>query len=93
MDDGFEWDESKRLANIRDHGVDFREAAQIFRNPVIEARDAREDYGEERLRALGHVQGRYYLVAYTWRGRRRRIIGAWKTGEDGKQRYEAILSR
>ena len=92
MNVDFEWDEAKRQQNIAERGVDFRLAAQIFENPVIESEDTREDYGERTFRALGHVGDEYYLVAYTWRGKRRRIISAWKVGEDGKRRYQAILS-
>lgn len=91
----FEWDEAKRRANLEEHGVDFRDAAQIFENPVLEARDLRDAYGEDRFRALGHVDEDFFLVAYTWRadarGERRRIISAWKVGEDGKKRYRTIL--
>ena len=52
---GFEWDEEKRLSNIEYHQVDFRVAVRIFRNPVIEAPDEREDYGEVRIRGTGSV--------------------------------------
>lgn len=89
----FEWDEDKREQNLRAHGVDFMDAALVFTNPVLEAPDEREDYGETRIRALGHVGEDYYLVTYTWRGQVRRIISAWKVGENGKRRYQAILAR
>lgn len=65
----------------------------IFENPVVEAEDKRRDYGEIRIRALGHVDDDYYFVVYTWRGDVRRIISAWKVGEDGKKRYQALLAR
>ena len=89
----FEWDEDKRQANLQDHGVDFEDAALIFENPVIEADDTRVDYGEPRRRALGHVGGDYFMVAYTWRGPNLRIISAWKVDDDGRKRYETILGR
>jgi uncharacterized DUF497 family protein len=89
----FEWDEGKRQTNLRDHGVDFEDAALIFANPVIEAQDSRSDYGELRFRALGEVDGAFFLVAYTWRGANRRIITAWKVDDDGRKRYETILTR
>ena len=88
-----EWDEAKRLFNLESHGVDFKDAALIFERPVIEAEDTRENYGEKRWRALGHVEDEYFMVAYTWRGLLRRIISAWRVGEDGKKRYQAILAR
>jgi uncharacterized protein len=91
---GVEWSAAKREQNLADHGVDFADAALIFRNEdqVIEAVDAREDYGETRYRALGCVGGSWFLVAYTWRGASRRIISAWKVNDDGRRRYEKILA-
>jgi uncharacterized protein len=102
------WDEPKRLSNIEERGVDFRDAALIFEDPVITKEDSREDYGEQRFRALGRVDNEYYVVAYTWRGSAVvvagslppalfrggtcRIISAWKVDEDGRKRYEKILS-
>jgi uncharacterized protein (DUF4415 family) len=74
--------------NLDEHGVDFLHAALIFENPVVEAEDSRSDYGEIRIRALGHMDDDYYLVVYTWRGNARRIISAWKVGEDGKTRKD-----
>lgn len=88
----FEWSEGKRGTNLQDHGVDFEDAALIFDGPVIEAEDIRIDYGEPRFRAVGQVDGEFYMVAYTWRGGKRRIISAWRLNDDGRKRYEAILS-
>lgn len=89
---GFEWDEDKRQRNIDKRGVDFRLAALIFSNPVLESDDQRNDYGERRILALGHVGDDCYLVGYTWRGNNRRIISAWKVGRHGEKRYRALLS-
>jgi uncharacterized DUF497 family protein len=87
-----EWDEGKRRLNLDEHGVDFLDAALVFENPTVEAEDTRHDYGEQRFRALGQVDDDCFIVVYTWRGRNRRIISAWKVNEDGKRRYQAILS-
>jgi uncharacterized DUF497 family protein len=88
----FEWDEKKRLGNIKEHGVDFADAAQIFENPVFEMEDMRNDYGEARYRALGHVDEDYFTVVYAWRGEKRRIISAWKAGKNGERRYKKLLN-
>ena len=90
---GFEWDEEKRQRNLADHGVDFRLAARIFQDAVIEAEDRRGGYDELRYRALGPVDDEYFVGAYTWRGTNRRLISAWKVGPDGRRRYQALLSR
>jgi uncharacterized DUF497 family protein len=63
--DRFEWDDDKRQRNIQEHGVDFRLAALIFKNPIIEAEDERDDYGEVRYRALDHVGDAYFVVGPT----------------------------
>ena len=89
----FDWDEAKRLSNLEERGVDFKDAALIFEGPVIAKEDTRKDYGEQRFRALGKVDDEYYTVAYTSRGSICWIISAWKVGENGKRRYEEILSR
>jgi hypothetical protein len=88
----FEWDERKRVGNLENHGVDFKDAALIFDGIVFEAEDKRSDYGERRFRAPGHVGDDYFMVAYTWRGDARRIISAWRVDDDGKRRYQAILA-
>ena len=88
----FEWDEEKRRHNIEKHGVDFYDAILIFENPVIEAEDTRREYRETRIQALGYVDDDYFIVVYTWRGTRRRIISAWKVDDNGKRRYQNIFS-
>ena len=90
----FSWDEGKRRENWQRRNVDPLEAALIFEGPeVIESVDDRDDYGEQRIRALGRVGGNFYLVAYIWRGDIRHLITAWKAGENGRRRYQAILAR
>ena len=90
----FSWDENKREENWRSRKVDFAEAIGIFDDPkVIESVDRREDYGEERIQALGKTGGAYYLIAYTWSAETRHIITAWKVGEHGQRRYKALFAR
>ena len=91
--DTFTWNEEKRLSNIKERSVDFRDAALIFEGPVIVKEDTRENYGEQRFRALGKGDSDYYLVTFTWRGLTCRIISAWEVNEDGRKRYEETLSR
>ncbi len=83
----FEWDEAKRLANIAKHGVDFALVPEIFEGDYVESEDVRDSKGETRWRALGTFEGRYYVVAFTWRGENRRIISAWQVGERSWRRY------
>lgn len=83
----FEWDEEKRGRNLQKHGVDFIDAVKIFAQPILEKPDHREEYGEERVIAVGAYENDYFVVVYTWRGEKRRIISAWKAGRDEKEVY------
>ncbi|MGO8779643.1 MAG: BrnT family toxin [Rhodomicrobium sp.] len=61
----FEWNESKRIENWERRKVDFAEAVAIFNDPaLIESLDDRDDYGEERVQALGQSEGVFYLVVW-----------------------------
>jgi uncharacterized protein len=82
----------KENKHIKERGVDFPDAVLFLEGPVITKEDTRESYGEQRFRALGKVGDDYYVVAYTWRESTCRIISAWRVDEEGKRRYEEILS-
>jgi len=93
MEDDAEWDEHKRRSNLARHGIDFIDAAAIFYGSFIEVEDVRSDYGERRFRALGQTGAEVLLVVYTWREQRRRIISAWRVGNVGRRRYQALFAR
>jgi uncharacterized protein len=77
QDDAFEWDDEKARSNLIKHDIDFEEAKLAFMDPRwMDEPDDSMDYGEERYRALGMVNGRLLAVIYTPRGRRSRIISA-----------------
>lgn len=70
----YEWDESKRLSNLKKHGVDFADIEEFDWGRAVTWIDDREDYGEERMLALGLLRGVIYSVAYAERGEATRII-------------------
>ena len=82
-----EWDEEKRESNLAKHGVDFARAGRIFENPILAQIDKRQDYGEERVIALGHVDWFFMIVVYVWRNSKCRIISARKASSYDKERY------
>ena len=45
----FEWDEDKRLANLRKHGIDFVDIPSFFDRDTVMVEDAHYNYGERRL--------------------------------------------
>jgi uncharacterized DUF497 family protein len=65
----FEWDESKRQANLAKHHIDFREAKRVFDGPVFERMDRRR--GEDRVFAIGLMEDIEIVVVDGMRGKRR----------------------
>ena len=74
----FSWDETKRLMNLRKHGIDFQDAPKIFRGFTLTAEDERESYGERRFLTLGLLEDQVVSVAHTERGEDVRLISIRK---------------
>lgn len=89
----FEWDEEKRLRTLRERGIDFELAIEVWAGRVVERADPRDYDGETRFVCFGEVDGRLHAVVYTWRGDVRRIISARKANERERRAYHAALSR
>ena len=72
----FEWDEDKAEANLKKHGVDFRDAVRVFNDlDRIEFYDAAHSDDEDRFNTIGMVDDILYVV-YTERKDCTRIISA-----------------
>jgi len=74
----YEWDEQKRFSNARKHGIDFRDAVEVFEGDTVLMEDDRFDYDERRFVSLGLLQGRVIVVVHTEQGGVTRIISARK---------------
>jgi len=81
----FEWDERKRQANLAKHHIDFQDARRVFDGPVFETVDSR--LGEDRVVAIGLIEGIEIVVVYVMRGKRRRIISARRAHRNERQDY------
>ena len=91
----FEWDEAKNRANIRKHGFDLADAAEMFRGVLVADPDTREDYGDKRWRGVGMIRGRTAYVVFAERGPEAiRIISLRKaTRRESKEYQKAIQDR
>jgi len=71
----FEWDSAKDEANREKHGISFGEAIAVFGDPAAIVLDvARTSDGETRLKAIGRIDGRLFVVVFTMRGNVTRVI-------------------
>ena len=54
----FVWDEIKNRKNIQKHGIDFKDASEMFSLPMLTNIDSRQDYGQERWVGIGFLKGK-----------------------------------
>jgi uncharacterized DUF497 family protein len=88
----YEWDEEKRLANVRKHGIDFIDIPNVFDGDTLTVEDDRYSYGEQRFVTFGLLQGRLIAVVHTERDDRVRIISARKATKYEQRIYFEQLS-
>ena len=83
----FEWDEDKRLANLRKHGVDFVDIPSVFDGDTVIIEDAHYNYGERRFISFGLLEGRTIAIVHTEDDGLIRIISARKATKYEQQIY------
>ena len=87
----FEWDATKAESNLRKHGVPFPYATGVFDDPQRRDHpDTRRRYGEQRRIVVGMIEDRVYVVAYTWRHTRIRLISARKANDRESRAYHTL---
>ena len=85
------WDEEKRDANLREHKIDFNAVYRFEWQTAFIFIDDREDYGELREVAIGFIGLGLYVLTFTRRGERIRIISLRKAEKRDARKYvEAI---
>lgn len=85
----FEWDDAKAESNLAKHGISFDEAVAAFFDPRLLSLDAsRPTDGEERIRALGMIEGRLFSVVCTLRGDILRLISARRANAVETRAYD-----
>jgi uncharacterized DUF497 family protein len=75
------FDPAKRDWTLRERGLDFADAAEVFAGPVITRLDDREDYGEDRYQTFGYLRGRLVMVVWTPRGEDRHVFSMRKAND------------
>jgi uncharacterized DUF497 family protein len=72
------WDESKRRANLKKHGLDFADAARVMAGVTWTFEDKRFEYGEKRFITLGLLHDAVMVMAHTETAREIRMISMRK---------------
>ena len=50
------YDPVKRASTLAERGLDFEDAAELFREDTLDFPDDRRDYGELRIFTVGHLR-------------------------------------
>lgn len=88
------WDDAKNLANQRNHGISFEEAAKLFALGVdyLEIFDDAHSNSEERFIAVGPISRGVVLVVWTERDEETiRIISARWANSREQALYHAYM--
>jgi uncharacterized DUF497 family protein len=70
----FTWNEAKRESNLRDHGLDFVDAPEVFEGATFTYEDDRLACGDKRFVTLGLLRGIVVSIVHTETLRRIHII-------------------
>ena len=81
------WDESKRRANLRKHGLDFADAGSVFSGITYTIEDRRFDYGEQRFVTFGMVRNIVVVIAHTETSLEIRVISMRKATRNEQTLY------
>ena len=82
----YEWNAAKNAANWREHRTDFQAVENFEWDTAITDVDDREAYDELRERAIGFIGQSLYVLIFTYRDDRIRVISLRKA-EKPEQRY------
>jgi len=65
----FSWDEDKEIANVNKHGISFKEAASVFKDPnILMMRDDDHSHEEDRFIIIGlSEKPRLLVVCHCYR--------------------------
>ena len=72
------WDEAKRRANLKKHGLDFADAARVFAGITCTFEDKRFHYDEQRFITMSLLNETAVIIAHTEAAREIRIISMRK---------------
>jgi uncharacterized DUF497 family protein len=81
----FTWNERKRIANIKKHGIDFTDVYRVFAGPTFTFEDTRFDYGEQRWITMGLGSFSVVVVAHTEKSDEIHIISMRKAGKNEQE--------
>jgi len=85
----FEFDEDKSNLNLIKHGIDFKEAQLLWRDPDLIEIPAKTISDEVRLLVIGRINRKHWSAIITLRGENIRIISVRRSRKEEVNYYES----
>ncbi len=85
------FDPAKRDRTLKERGLDFADAEQVFADITFTQQDDRRDYGEVRYQTYGRLRGEIVMVVWTHRYDARHIISMRKCSAKERKNFTARL--
>ena len=82
-----EFDSAKNTENPRKHGISLKRAVKFDLSSSKLTFDDREDYGEERYRAVGFLDAKLYVLIFTVRDTTLSAISLRKANREEAEEY------
>jgi uncharacterized DUF497 family protein len=89
----YTWNEVKRLANLKKHGLDFADCDLVFSGLTITDEDSRLDYGELRLQTFGLLNGSVVAIVHVPCGDDDRIVSMRKAERYEERKYWRVVGK
>jgi len=83
------FDQDKRDRTVKDRGLAFEDAVEMFEGVTLDRVDDRRDYGETRVITVGHL----VIVVWTPRSDARHVISMRKANDREKAHWERYWQR
>jgi len=81
------FDPDKRAKTLKERGLDFARANEVFAGRVYTAQDTRLADSEERFISVGHLDGRMVVLVWTPTATGRRIISMRKANDREQEKF------
>ena len=82
-----DFDPAKSARNERERGIAFERFADMDFDTAVAIEDSRKDYGEQRLRVLGRIDGKLHAAVITPRGETIRVISLRRANKREERAY------
>ena len=85
-----EYDDEKRAITLKERGLDFARAREVFAGVTYSEPDTRKIYPEARTITIGYLDTRIIVMVWTQRGENRRMISIRKANEREIKKYSGL---